>query len=80
MPYCGGVNSGYLQKNNLRRVVRLWKYNGRLLLYVKGIEQVGSKIFFFDLDGTLLNSKKTITEKTMDALRKFTDAGNHFCI
>ena len=49
-------------------------------MYVKGIEQVGSKIFFFDLDGTLLNSKKTITEKTMDALRKFTDAGNHFCI
>lgn len=39
-----------------------------------------SKIFFFDLDGTLLNSEKIITPKTMEALRKFTDAGNHFCI
>lgn len=39
-----------------------------------------SKIFFFDLDGTLLNSEKRITEKTMEALKIFTDAGNHFCI
>jgi Cof subfamily protein (haloacid dehalogenase superfamily) len=38
------------------------------------------KIFFFDLDGTLLNKEKRITDKTMDALRAFTDAGNHFCI
>ncbi|MCR5404628.1 MAG: Cof-type HAD-IIB family hydrolase [Butyrivibrio sp.] len=38
------------------------------------------KIFFFDLDGTLLNSEKRITSKTMEALRTFTDAGNYFCI
>ena len=39
-----------------------------------------AKIFFFDLDGTLLTSEKKISDKTMDALKKFTDAGNHFCI
>lgn len=39
-----------------------------------------NKIFFFDLDGTLLNSEKIITPRTMEALKKFTDAGNHFCI
>lgn len=39
-----------------------------------------NKIFFFDLDGTLLTSEKKISDKTMDALKKFTDAGNHFCI
>ncbi len=38
------------------------------------------KIFFFDLDGTLLNSEKKITLKTLEALRKFTDAGNYFAI
>ncbi len=41
---------------------------------------MNEKIFFFDLDGTLLNSEKRITQKTMDALRAFTDAGNYFCI
>ena len=41
---------------------------------------MGKKIFFFDLDGTLLNKEKIITPKTMDALYKFTEAGNHFCI
>ncbi len=41
---------------------------------------MGKKIFFFDLDGTLLNSEKKITPATMDALRRFTDAGNYFCI
>lgn len=41
---------------------------------------MSEKIFFFDLDGSLLNSEKKITDKTMDALRKFVDAGNHFCI
>ncbi len=41
---------------------------------------MGEKIFFFDLDGTLLNKEKKITDKTMDALKKFTEAGNHFCI
>ena len=41
---------------------------------------MSKKIFFFDLDGTLLNSKKEITSKTMEALKRFTDAGNHFAI
>ena len=39
-----------------------------------------SKIFFFDLDGTLLTKEKKISPKTMEALKAFTDAGNHFCI
>ena len=38
------------------------------------------KIFFFDLDGTLLTSQKKISSDTLIALKKFTDAGNHFCI
>ena len=38
------------------------------------------KIFFFDLDGTLLNSKKEITPLTRNALKEFTKQGNHFCI
>ena len=38
------------------------------------------KIFFFDLDGTLLTSKKDISQRTMNALKEFTDAGNYFCI
>ena len=41
---------------------------------------MSKKIFFFDLDGTLLNKQKEITPDTMEALHKFTDAGNHFCI
>ena len=39
-----------------------------------------TKIFFFDLDGTLLNSKKEISLATKKALREFTEQGNHFCI
>jgi Cof subfamily protein (haloacid dehalogenase superfamily) len=39
-----------------------------------------SKIFFTDLDGTLLTKEKTVSEKTMDALIRFTSAGNHFAI
>ena len=42
--------------------------------------KMGKKIFFFDLDGTLLTSSKQITDGTMDALKRFTDAGNYFCI
>ena len=38
------------------------------------------KIFFFDLDGTLLNSKREISPLTKNALKKFTEEGNHFCI
>ena len=41
---------------------------------------MGRKIFFFDLDGTLLTTDKKISLKTLDALKKFTDAGNFFCI
>ena len=41
---------------------------------------MSKKIFFFDLDGTLLNREKRITPKTMEALKKFTEAGNYFCI
>ncbi|WP_034453025.1 Cof-type HAD-IIB family hydrolase [Butyrivibrio sp. AE2032] len=41
---------------------------------------MSKKIFFFDLDGTLLNREKRITEKTLEALEKFTEAGNYFCI
>lgn len=47
---------------------------------LSGEKKLSEKIFFFDLDGTLLNREKKITEKTMEALKKFTDAGNHFCI
>ena len=41
---------------------------------------MGKKIFFFDLDGTLLTSEKKISLKTLNALKEFTDAGNYFCI
>ena len=41
---------------------------------------MGKKIFFFDLDGTLLTSDKKISPGTLRALEKFTDAGNYFCI
>ncbi len=41
---------------------------------------MGKKIFFFDLDGTLLNREKRITSETMEALHKFSEAGNYFCI
>lgn len=39
-----------------------------------------SKIFFTDLDGTLLTRDKKVSPATMDALIKFTEAGNHFAI
>ena len=41
---------------------------------------MAKKIFFFDLDGTLLNSKKLITDRTKEALRQYSAAGNYFCI
>lgn len=39
-----------------------------------------SKIFFTDLDGTLLTKEKKVSPATMDALKRFTAAGNHFAI
>ncbi|WP_049945845.1 Cof-type HAD-IIB family hydrolase [Butyrivibrio sp. LC3010] len=39
-----------------------------------------SKLFFTDLDGTLLTNDKKVSPATMDALVKFTAAGNHFAI
>ncbi len=39
-----------------------------------------NKIFFTDLDGTLLTSEKKVSPKTMQALIDFTNAGNHFAI
>lgn len=39
-----------------------------------------TKIFFTDLDGTLLTKDKTITPKTMTALEKWTDAGHKFAL
>ncbi len=44
------------------------------------MDNSNKRIFFFDLDGTLLTKDKKISDKTMDALKKFTDAGNFFCI
>lgn len=38
------------------------------------------KIFFTDLDGTLLTKEKTITPKTMYALKQWTDAGNKLAL
>ena len=38
------------------------------------------KIFFSDLDGTLLTKEKIISEKTKKALDDFVSAGNHFAI
>ena len=39
-----------------------------------------NKIFFSDLDGTLLTSKKEISEKTRKALDEFVAAGNRFAV
>ncbi|WP_026505254.1 Cof-type HAD-IIB family hydrolase [Butyrivibrio sp. NC3005] len=41
---------------------------------------MGKKIFHFDLDGTLLNDEKMLTDKTRQALEVFVDKGNHFVI
>lgn len=38
------------------------------------------KIFFTDLDGTLLTTDKKITPSTMDALRQWTEAGNQLAL
>ena len=38
------------------------------------------RLFFFDLDGTLLNSEKQITAKTYDALRAWHEAGHAIAI
>jgi Cof subfamily protein (haloacid dehalogenase superfamily) len=41
---------------------------------------MSKKIFFSDLDGTLLTKDKKISEKTKQALDEFAAAGNHFAI
>ncbi len=38
------------------------------------------RLFFFDLDGTLLNEKKQITTKTYEALRAWHEAGHRIAI
>ncbi len=38
------------------------------------------KLFVSDLDGTILTKEKKISPKTMEALRRFVDAGNRFAI
>jgi len=35
------------------------------------------KILFVDLDGTILNSEKTISERTREALKQMLDAGHY---
>ena len=39
---------------------------------------MSKKIFFSDLDGTLLSSKKTILPETKEAINKWINAGNYF--
>ena len=39
-----------------------------------------NKIFFSDIDGTLLTSDKKVTPKTREALSNFVEAGNSFAI
>lgn len=41
---------------------------------------MSAKIFFTDLDGTLLNEKGVITENTRDAIKRFIARGNKFAI
>ena len=43
-------------------------------------EDLSKVILLSDLDGTLLNSKKEISEKDMSAIRKFTSLGGKFSI
>jgi HAD superfamily hydrolase (TIGR01484 family) len=38
------------------------------------------KIFFSDLDGTLLNDRKKIDDRTRSALERFIEAGNAFAV
>lgn len=43
-------------------------------------KKLRTKIFFTDLDGTLLTSEKTVTTATRDALAAWTKAGNKFAL
>lgn len=43
-------------------------------------QQTTTKIFFSDLDGTLLNDQKKITPATVSALKSWTNAGHKFAI
>lgn len=42
--------------------------------------KTGTKIFFTDLDGTLLNSKKQVTPATREALERWTLSGNRLVL
>lgn len=41
---------------------------------------MGRKIFFIDLDGTLMRDDKTISEKNREALRKVVNSGNYIAL
>jgi hypothetical protein len=41
---------------------------------------MGKKIFFIDLDGTLMNDDKTISEENRNALRQMVDTGNYIAL
>ena len=44
------------------------------------INDTDKRIFFFDLDGTLLTTDKRVSRATYDALKRFTGAGHHIAI
>ena len=44
------------------------------------MSQKPKKIFFVDLDGTLLSSKQTVLPETREAINKWLEAGNYFAI
>jgi len=44
------------------------------------LTSVNTKLFFFDLDGTLLNTQKNITEKTYAALTAWHNAGHRVAV
>ncbi|MBR1823487.1 MAG: Cof-type HAD-IIB family hydrolase [Ruminococcus sp.] len=44
------------------------------------LEDISKVILFSDMDGTLLNSKKEITQKDLDAIKRFVSLGGKFTI
>ncbi len=43
-------------------------------------EDISKIVVLSDMDGTLLNSKKRISDIDLDAIRRFTDIGGHFTV